>query len=91
MTLWGVCCCRILDSYDKDAPLFRGGMDSQDSCTQMQTSTSGRGLPVYVMLPLDTVWLIQRDGKQVRTYVLIAAVKLQLVVMPVPSSAQKLG
>ena len=33
---------------------------------QPQPSTSGRGLPVYVMLPLDTVWLVERDGKQVR-------------------------
>ena len=23
-------------------------------------------LPVYVMLPLDTVWLLERDGKRVR-------------------------
>ena len=25
-------------------------------------SSSGRGLPVYVMLPLDTVWVIDRGG-----------------------------
>ena len=23
-------------------------------------------LPVYVMLPLDTIWLLERDGKSVR-------------------------
>lgn len=36
-----------------------------DASEQPQPSTSGRGLPVYVMLPLDTVWLVERDGKQV--------------------------
>lgn len=25
-------------------------------------SSSGRGLPVYVMLPLDTVWIVDRGG-----------------------------
>ena len=31
-------------------------------------STSGReaGCPVFVMLPLDTVWVVERDGKRVR-------------------------
>lgn len=24
-------------------------------------------LPVYVMLPLDTIWLLERDEKSVRT------------------------
>ena len=30
-------------------------------------STSGRdaGCPVFVMLPLDTVWVVERDGKRV--------------------------
>ncbi|KAK9829359.1 hypothetical protein WJX72_005395 [[Myrmecia] bisecta] len=32
---------------------------------QSAPSPSGNGLPVYVMLPLDTVWLVERDGKKI--------------------------
>ena len=59
------CSCRILDSIEKASVPLRERDDNHLSATQTQTSTSGRGLPVYVMLPLDTVWLVERDGKQV--------------------------
>ncbi|PNW83114.1 hypothetical protein CHLRE_06g307150v5 [Chlamydomonas reinhardtii] len=30
-----------------------------------EPSSSGSGCPVYVMLPLDTVWVVERDGKRI--------------------------
>ncbi|GIL83204.1 hypothetical protein Vretimale_11282 [Volvox reticuliferus] len=30
-----------------------------------QPSSSGSGCPVYVMLPLDTVWVVEREGKRI--------------------------
>ena len=61
--------CRILDSIDDDTFSMRDRDSGKlSSCTQAQPSTSGSGLPVYVMLPLDTVWLVERDGKQVGGY-----------------------
>lgn len=32
---------------------------------QASPSGSGRSCPVYVMLPLDTVWVVERDGKRI--------------------------
>lgn len=40
---------------------------SIDCDNTIQPSTSGRqGCPVFVMLPLDTVWVVERDSKKVR-------------------------
>lgn len=33
--------------------------------TQPQLAVPASRFPVFVMLPLDTVWLAERDGKQV--------------------------
>lgn len=49
-------------SQDDDDPF---GLDSPE---RLEASTSGsgaphQGCPVYVMLPLDTVWVLERDGK----------------------------
>ncbi len=30
-----------------------------------EPTSSGSGCPVYVMLPLDTVWVVERDGKRI--------------------------
>jgi hypothetical protein len=40
------------------------GMDAE---LPVEPSSSGRqGCPVFVMLPLDTVWVVEREGKKVR-------------------------
>jgi hypothetical protein len=34
----------------------------------IEPSSSGRvGCPVFVMLPLDTVWVVEREGRKVGT------------------------
>jgi beta-amylase len=47
------------DRFDVEYPAdYEGG--SMD-----EPSSSGTGCPVYVMLPLDTVWVVERDGKRI--------------------------
>ncbi len=38
---------------------------SQEPQPEPSTSSPQQGCPVYVMLPLDTVWVVERDGKKV--------------------------
>jgi hypothetical protein len=35
------------------------------STPEAASTPPSRGCPVFVMLPLDTVWVVERDGKQV--------------------------
>ena len=55
--------CRLYDRTPREPEDEYREQSSSEG--QPLPSTSGRGLPVYVMLPLDTVWLVERDGKQV--------------------------
>ena len=55
--------CRLYDRTPREPEVECREQSSSEG--QPLPSTSGRGLPVYVMLPLDTVWLVERDGKQV--------------------------
>jgi hypothetical protein len=38
-------------------------------CLCIEPSSSGRvGCPVFVMLPLDTVWFVEREGRKVGSW-----------------------
>lgn len=63
------CACRLLRENrqrikipDIDEERFESSFTEQDTA---QPSSSASGCPVYVMLPLDTVWVVERDGKKV--------------------------
>jgi hypothetical protein len=58
--------CRLLDSFSSvDIPAEREQQQTSAPEPEPMPSTS---LPVYVMLPLDTIWLLERDGKSVRAH-----------------------
>lgn len=59
--------CRLYNNI-LDVPGRRRLSDSAmgpdpNSDAQAPSQPSGTGVPVYVMLPLDTVWLVARDGR----------------------------
>ena len=56
--------CRLLDSFH--GPMVQPETEEEASSAAEEEAASSTTLPVYVMLPLDTVWLVDRDGKRVR-------------------------
>ncbi|KAG1661170.1 hypothetical protein FOA52_002622 [Chlamydomonas sp. UWO 241] len=61
-------------TFDEESPMRgeepRARCDPSTSEPQPEPSSSdgrpvSQGCPVYVMLPLDTVWVVERDGKKV--------------------------
>lgn len=60
--------CRILDSFSSvDIPEIPANSETTVVCTPQPESRPSSTLPVYVMLPLDTVWLLEREEKAVCT------------------------
>ncbi len=59
--------CRLCNSSAILQPLLEVASSSEldwQEDSPGPCSSSGRGLPVYVMLPLDTVWVINRGGSK---------------------------
>ena len=55
---------RLLDSFH--GPTVQPETEQEAASAPEEEPASSTTLPVYVMLPLDTVWLVERDGKRVR-------------------------
>ena len=55
---------RLLDRLDLPG-LFPKPQQCPESWPELDIAAPGHGFPVYVMLPLDTVWLADRDGHKV--------------------------
>ncbi len=56
----------LVDEERYEAALAASSRDEDEELLEASTSGSGaphQGCPVYVMLPLDTVWVLERDGK----------------------------
>lgn len=50
---------------EADEERWPGSYPGADSPEAPSTSGKDVGCPVFVMLPLDTVWVVERDGKRV--------------------------
>jgi hypothetical protein len=62
-------CCSIYNNITQlDIPTRRrqAATETPDSTEHQQQPPPepDNGVPVYVMLPLDTVWLLERDGRK---------------------------
>ena len=56
--------CRLLDGLELPAE-FPVPQQCPEGLPELQRSPRERDFPVYVMLPLDTVWLADREGQKV--------------------------
>lgn len=56
--------CRLLDGLELP-PGFPVPRPCLEAVSEFEPSTPESGFPVYVMLPLDTVWLADREGQKV--------------------------
>lgn len=62
--LTSYCSYRLLEGLDLPAT-FPRPQQCPEGWPDLDVPTPGSGFPVYVMLPLDTVWLADRDGHRV--------------------------
>ena len=58
------CISRLLDGVDLPS-IFPRPRLCPEGWPELKVPTVESGIPVYVMLPLDTVWLAERDGQKV--------------------------
>lgn len=76
MTTCGLWCCLLCRLLRENRQRMNFVVMDDERCEpsefepQPEASSSGsggaqQGCPVYVMLPLDTVWVVERDGKRV--------------------------
>lgn len=56
-----------MDYRQGDETIEASGDERRFECDSQHSSTpsTSSGCPVYVMLPLDTVWLVEKDGRSV--------------------------
>ena len=66
--------CRLLNSFS--APETQQERVQEAAPSPEEPPTFSTTLPVYVMLPLDTVWLLERDGKRVCVLSILSLWKL---------------
>ena len=58
--------CRLLDGLDLPASgILSRPQQYSEGWPELEVLTPKSGFPVYVMLPLDTVWLADQDGQKV--------------------------
>ena len=68
--------CRLVNSIQPlDLP-ERKRLD--EGLPELEPWPKPNGLPVYVMLPLDSVWLVERERKRVRTLEYLAIVAIEI-------------
>lgn len=56
--------CRLLDGLELPA-VYPLPLQCPKAWQELEVPVAERGFPVYVMLPLDTVWLADREGQKV--------------------------
>lgn len=51
------------ERYEASEQAAQNDREPEETSTSSSATSTSQGCPVYVMLPLDTVWVLERDGK----------------------------